>query len=191
MQMFGTVGPMARHAEDLDVLLAVLSERRLPPAAVERVAVFEDNGLQPVSRACRQAVKVAAAALADARIDVVEGQPPYAGDLRVAYDTILAHEMSAALSPLLDGREAEVMPYIAEIAEAGRDFQPSFDALGLPTLALPVNLSDTGLPVGVQLIGRRGEERTLIALARLLEHALGGWLDPDAPTTGSEAATTA
>jgi Asp-tRNA(Asn)/Glu-tRNA(Gln) amidotransferase A subunit family amidase len=40
--------------------------------------------------------------------------------------------------------------------------------------------SETGLPVGVQLIGRRGEERTLIALAARIEEALGGWLDPDA-----------
>jgi len=45
---------------------------------------------------------------------------------------------------------------------------------------VPVERSEDGLPVGVQLIGRRGEERTLIALARRLAEALGGWLDPDA-----------
>jgi len=54
------------------------------------------------------------------------------------------------------------------------------NALGLPALAVPVERSEDGLPVGVQLIGRRGEERTLIALARRLAEALGGWLDPDA-----------
>ena len=36
-------------------------------------------------------------------------------------------------------------------------------------------------PVGVQLIGRHGHERALLALARELEGALGGWLDPDGP----------
>jgi Asp-tRNA(Asn)/Glu-tRNA(Gln) amidotransferase A subunit family amidase len=36
-----------------------------------------------------------------------------------------------------------------------------------------------GLPVGVQLIGRHGHERAPVALARELEGALGGWLDPD------------
>jgi len=40
--------------------------------------------------------------------------------------------------------------------------------------------SEAGLPVGVQLIGRRGHERALLALARELEQELGGWLDPDA-----------
>jgi Asp-tRNA(Asn)/Glu-tRNA(Gln) amidotransferase A subunit family amidase len=40
--------------------------------------------------------------------------------------------------------------------------------------------SPAGLPVGVQLVGRRGSERALLALARVLEQALGGWLDPDA-----------
>ncbi len=52
------------------------------------------------------------------------------------------------------------------------------NALGLPALALPVMRSPGGLPVGVQLMAPRGEDRTLLALAGL-EDALGGWLDPD------------
>ncbi|MGZ5338421.1 MAG: hypothetical protein ACXWEE_02305 [Thermoleophilaceae bacterium] len=40
--------------------------------------------------------------------------------------------------------------------------------------------SSAGLPAGEGLIARRGEERTLIALAAQLEEAFGGWLDPDA-----------
>jgi aspartyl-tRNA(Asn)/glutamyl-tRNA(Gln) amidotransferase subunit A len=247
MRMFATVGPLARTAEDLELALAVLAERRLSPAPVERVAVFEDDGLQPVSRACRAAVRDAAAAVTAAGIEVADDRPPGAEELRLAFDTILNHELSVALRPLLDERAEEVMPYIADQAESARTFEPSFEtylgawrrvveidaaaadwfarnpvalcpvapdvappvgtfafppidgeptrpggkltlctyasALGLPALALPVKLSDGGLPVGVQLIGRRGEERTLIALARLLEQSLGGWLDPDATRT--------
>jgi aspartyl-tRNA(Asn)/glutamyl-tRNA(Gln) amidotransferase subunit A len=54
------------------------------------------------------------------------------------------------------------------------------NALGLPAVSVPVMVGEAGLPVGVQLIGARGHERALLALARELERALGGWLDPDA-----------
>jgi amidase len=46
---------------------------------------------------------------------------------------------------------------------------------GLPAMALPVMLSDAGLPVGVQLVGQPGGESTLIALGAQLEASLG-WL---------------
>ena len=51
-------------------------------------------------------------------------------------------------------------------------------ALGLPAVCVPVMRSEAGLPVGVQLIGRRGSERTLLALAAELEVRLGGWVRP-------------
>ena len=51
-------------------------------------------------------------------------------------------------------------------------------ALGLPAVCVPVMRSQDGLPVGVQLIGRRGSERTLLTLAGELEGRLGGWLRP-------------
>ena len=244
MQMFGSAGPMARHAEDLELMLAVLAERRLGPAPVEQVAVFEEDGLQPVSLVCREAVRRAAAALAATGMELVDDRLPRAADLRAAFDTILNHEIATAFGPLVTGREGDLTPYVAEAVEASRGFEMSFEAyveafqkvaeidaaatawfernsvalcpvapdvappvgtftfppvdgeptrpggklslctyanaLGLPALAVPVMRSDSGLPVGVQLIGRRGEERTLIALARRLEEALGGWLDPDA-----------
>lgn len=245
MQMFATVGPIARHPEDLDLALAVLADRGLQPTTAARVAAFEEDGLQPVSDACRMAVRTAVAALTEAGVEVVDEQPPGAADLRAAFDTILNHELLVALGPLLKAREVDVMPYIAELAEAAHTFEPSFttylaawqrvaeinataaawfarnpialcpvapdvappvgtfafplvdgeptgsggkltlctyaSALGLPALALPVMRTAAGLPVGVQLIGRRGEERTLIALAQRLEETLGGWLDPDRP----------
>jgi aspartyl-tRNA(Asn)/glutamyl-tRNA(Gln) amidotransferase subunit A len=243
MQMFGAAGPMARHAADLDLALAVLAERRLEPARVERVACFVEDGLQPVSSACRAAVEHAAAALAATGIHTVESRPPRAAELRAAYDTIINHEVATAFGSLTAGRECDLMPYIAEQIEAGQGFEPSFpayvgafqrvaeidadaaawfeqtpvalcpvapdvappvgvfsfppvdgeptrpggklslctyaSALGLPAVAVPVLQTDAGLPVGVQLIGRRGEEWTLIALAARLEEALGGWIDPD------------
>ncbi len=128
MQMFGAVGPMARHAADLDLLLAVLADRRLEPAPVERVAIFAEDGLQPVSRVCRDAVQRAAAALAGTGVEIVEDRLPRTADLRAAYDTILNHDVAAAFGLVTAGREADLMPYVAEMVESSRDFQASFEA---------------------------------------------------------------
>ena len=43
---------------------------------------------------------------------------------------------------------------------------------GQPALTLPLVWSADGLPIGVQLVGRRGDEMTLFRLARQLEEAL-------------------
>lgn len=45
--------------------------------------------------------------------------------------------------------------------------------LGLPALTLPMRLSDSGMPVGVQLVGRPWEEERLLALGQRLEEARG------------------
>jgi Asp-tRNA(Asn)/Glu-tRNA(Gln) amidotransferase A subunit family amidase len=244
IQMFGTTGPMARSAADLGLLLSVLAEPRAAAQPVSRVAVYEEDGLQPVSRVCREAVRRAAAALSDLGFEVVEDRPPRPADLRAAFDLILGHELVPALTEATAGHEAaELMPYIVEMGEATDGFTPSFgayfaaferiaeidaeamrwfsrcpvalcpvapdvappvgvfafppvdgeplkpggklslcayaSALGLPAVALPVLRSPAGLPAGVQLMARRGQERTLLAIAERLEEALGGWIDPD------------
>ena len=47
---------------------------------------------------------------------------------------------------------------------------PPFNAAGLPAIAIPTGFDDsTGLPLGVQLVGRPAAESTLIALAAQLE----------------------
>ncbi len=43
---------------------------------------------------------------------------------------------------------------------------------GSPALSLPIGLDEDGLPVGLQLVGRRGRDEELLAIARQLEAAL-------------------
>jgi amidase len=50
-------------------------------------------------------------------------------------------------------------------------FTPVQNATGQPAISLPVHWSAEGLPVGVQLVGRFGEEHTLLQLARQIEQA--------------------
>ncbi|PZQ91860.1 MAG: amidase [Leifsonia xyli] len=44
---------------------------------------------------------------------------------------------------------------------------------GLPAITLPVATSGSGLPMGVQLVGRPGGERTLLAIGAQLERRMG------------------
>jgi aspartyl-tRNA(Asn)/glutamyl-tRNA(Gln) amidotransferase subunit A len=47
-----------------------------------------------------------------------------------------------------------------------------FNMTGQPALSLPV-MSASGLPAGIQIIGRPGEDDLVLAFARRIEHALG------------------
>jgi amidase len=49
---------------------------------------------------------------------------------------------------------------------------------GLPATAVPVGLSDSGLPVGIQIVGARFEDRTTLAFARGLSELIGGFIAP-------------
>jgi len=52
------------------------------------------------------------------------------------------------------------------------------NVLGLPSVAIPITLSEEGLPVGVQLMGRPYEDERLLDLAVRLEEARGPWTAP-------------
>ena len=49
---------------------------------------------------------------------------------------------------------------------------------GLPATAAPNGRSESGLPIGVQIIGGYLEDRTTIAFAGLLEREFGGFTPP-------------
>jgi amidase len=53
-------------------------------------------------------------------------------------------------------------------------------APGLPATVAPIDRSDTGLPIGVQIIGPYLEDRTTIAFADLIEREFGGFVPPPA-----------
>ncbi|HMA70831.1 MAG TPA: amidase [Xanthobacteraceae bacterium] len=49
---------------------------------------------------------------------------------------------------------------------------------GLPATVAPIDRSESGLPIGVQIIGPYLEDRTTIAFAELLEREFGGFAPP-------------
>ena len=50
-------------------------------------------------------------------------------------------------------------------------FTPPFNVTGQPGISLPLHWSESGLPIGVQFVGRLGGEETLLSLAGQLEQA--------------------
>jgi fatty acid amide hydrolase 2 len=53
-----------------------------------------------------------------------------------------------------------------------------FNVLGMPATQVPLGLSRAGLPLGVQVAGRAGNDHVTIAVAEALERAGAGWVPP-------------
>jgi aspartyl-tRNA(Asn)/glutamyl-tRNA(Gln) amidotransferase subunit A len=61
-----------------------------------------------------------------------------------------------------------------------------FNLTGQPALSLPVGLTPAGLPAGLQLVGRVGDDDLVLSAAELLETALGPTLTrPGIPAKGT------
>jgi amidase len=61
-------------------------------------------------------------------------------------------------------------------------FTPPFNVTGQPGISLPLHWNDAGLPIGVQFVGRFGDEETLLSLAGQLEQA-APWVDRRPPVS--------
>ncbi len=49
---------------------------------------------------------------------------------------------------------------------------------GAPVVALPIGLTDEGLPVGAQLVGKRWDDWRLLDIAAAIEARIGGFTPP-------------
>jgi Asp-tRNA(Asn)/Glu-tRNA(Gln) amidotransferase A subunit family amidase len=53
-----------------------------------------------------------------------------------------------------------------------------FNLLGNPAAVVPVSHSDQGLPIGVQIVGRRWEDERVLSVAAVVERACAAWRVP-------------
>lgn len=54
-------------------------------------------------------------------------------------------------------------------------YSQTFNVFDLPAATVPAARSAEGLPIGVQIVGRPGDEGAVLAAAGIVEEALGGW----------------
>ncbi|HAK61024.1 MAG TPA: hypothetical protein DCO77_11680 [Nitrospiraceae bacterium] len=92
----------------------------------------------------------------------------------------LRSEILAALGPggvlLLPVLPTTARPHGYSWTSAGIPFYTAIiNALGFPAAAVPVGMSEGGLPLSVQIIAGPGEDETTLAAASVIEQAFGGW----------------
>jgi len=91
----------------------------------------------------------------------------------------LGESCRARLPDVFDGFDILLAPCVQGEAPAGLDstgdpgFQALWTILHVPSLSLPTHLGPNGLPVGIQLIGRRYDDQRLFACARWAWERLG------------------
>ncbi|MGP3965140.1 amidase [Nonomuraea sp. 3N208] len=101
----------------------------------------------------------------DARAGLAEA----AGALFDGHD-VLALPTVPIIAPPLGARESEIDGKPAAVRAALLALTSPWNVLGLPALTVPAGTVD-GLPVGLQLVGRPGQEPLIFEAARTLGHA--------------------
>ena len=110
------------------------------------------------------------------RAKLEEGRSISAIDYMTALDW--RETLNNALEQLFEGYDAIITP--AAPGEAPRGLNstgnPAFNGLwslcGVPAITLPLLEGPNGLPVGVQIVGRRGDDARLLRTARWVEDAI-------------------
>lgn len=198
-----TLDPAARTA--LDVAIAELAAMG---HGIDELRIPEEPGYAAAFRAVWQG-GAATLPLDDTRLELVEpltrwlverGRELGARELGDALSWLAGYERRtiSRLAPF----DAVLMPALALTPRPLGWFDPddgeenfaqqcrytpftSFvNVAGLPAITLPVHVTDDGLPMGVQLVGRPGGERTLLAIGAQLERRIG-WQRRHPPAWGA------
>jgi Asp-tRNA(Asn)/Glu-tRNA(Gln) amidotransferase A subunit family amidase len=111
------------------------------------------------------------------REQIERGRAQRAVDYAAAVAGIAA--LNASLDALFDEFDAIVTPAAPGEAPRGLEatgnpiFCTTWTYLGTPAITLPLLRSEAGLPIGVHLVGRRGNDARLLRTARWLAKNVG------------------
>jgi len=168
-----------RFVELAEALSAVCEEVALPEIFDEGDRALRTLTNVGVARSYRSYYDLGRQQLSDyMRTTIEEGLAIPAVDYLDALDCQAT--LRAALDRLFDQYDAIVTP--AAPGEAPRGLHSTGDSAfnnlwslcGVPALTLPLLKGPNGLPLGVQLVGRRGEDAELLHVGQWLQSHLGG-----------------
>lgn len=103
------------------------------------------------------------------------------------YNKKLETEIKFSLNNILDKNSILILPtlpfsapYLSEatLYMGSICYTGIFNILGMPATHCPIGFSAQGLPIGIQIVGQRGNDWLTIAAAIELEKEFGGWKGP-------------
>jgi amidase len=89
----------------------------------------------------------------------------------VAMTTAFTHRDKGAAVEI-DGRK---VPY----QMANGAYVVPFNLTGHPVVVIPIGFTKDGLPIGMQIVGKRWKEMELLSIALMLDEIIGGFRNPD------------
>lgn len=144
-------------------------------AAAAATGRAPEDHLEPATLACyRHGASLSAVDLNFALLALNAVRRSVASQI-ASYD-LLVTPATATTAPIL-GQYSPAQAVGSAIEWTARMFQPApfsalFNTTGQPAIALPVGLSENGLPLAVQLVAGHGEEALLLRAARMVEQAI-------------------
>ncbi|SCL17898.1 amidase [Micromonospora nigra] len=150
-----------------EIVWYVLALAPVPPEA--------ESVLLPLTRLLRARGAEISAGTLIATLSELQAQVRLGARRTAGCDLLLCPTLAAPQAPVgwfVEGRQP------AEDFDRQRRFSPYcavFNVTGEPSVSLPLGTTAGGLPVGVLLTGRYGDDVRLIATAAQLEHSSGGW----------------
>lgn len=190
---------MGHHVEEHDLALDAADFWRTytDMTCVETAAAYDyfetligrplaEGDVEPVTRAIIERGRATPATTHAGRIEAVRRAGRAIAQELWGYDAYLTPVLTQPPRPLgfYDMSMRDLDAYNALWSDAV--FMAPFNASGQPAMSLPLGQGSTGLPAGVQIVGRLGAEATLLALATALEAAMP-WAGRHPPITWREA----
>jgi len=155
---------------------AIVEEFELPDDHADLQAVHRRVLYTGVAKSLDADYRAAKGQMSDILIELIEeGQATSAADFDAAY--AIADRCRESINEKFGDFDAIICPSAPGEAPKGMAtgnpvFQVTWTLLGVPCLNLPVGSGPNGLPVGIQLIGRRYDDKTILALGQHLMREL-------------------